>query len=112
MPDTGNKEDSPTHHFNEVQQIIDEMRGKLKNNPFNELQTYVNNMRNMIMNDQNFFPKHKERLLERVEDVQNLLDGNFLYVLEDVQRELHKDYKDHSGKSILERMIESLKEFL
>ncbi len=97
--------------INEIQTLLDDMRQKLLNNPLMQLQQDLNALRRTIASKRGLTGQHKMQLLERVEDVQSILDGSLLFGLEEVQRQLHHNAFRRNPRPLVERMSDMLREF-
>ncbi|MBD3378581.1 hypothetical protein GF406_26375 [candidate division KSB1 bacterium] len=107
-----NNTQSTLKNASDIQTLLDAMRETLRQNPFPDLQTLLKKMRELVMYEADIHPRHKERLLANIEDMQNLLDVSLLLGVEDIQRELNRYYPpEKSDGSILEKWVESIKRF-
>ncbi len=110
MPE--NVTESILKNTSDIQTLLDAMRESLQQNSFPDLQTRLKKMRELVMYEADVHPRHKERLLASIEDMQNLLDVSLLLGVEDIQRELHRYYPPvKPDSSLLEKWIESIKRF-
>ena len=107
-----NTENTLQQHLIEIQSKINEIRNKLQNNPFQELQTQLNELRELAAGEQSMQTRNKEILLEKIENAQAVLDGSFLFSLEEIQRELHNNYLPYKRRRYRSsRMAEMIREF-
>ncbi|MBD3383714.1 hypothetical protein GF407_02205 [candidate division KSB1 bacterium] len=103
--------DAVEQEINEIQNHLDEMRQKLLNNPLMQFQHDLNVLRRTVAAKRGLKEHHKKQLLERIEDVQSILDGSLLFGLEEVQRQLHHNPYKRNPRPVVERMSDMLREF-